>query len=87
MPEAYKLFIDGIKFRLIDLWKAENKTLFDEVHKLSSQVEELSSSLKTYKTQKHTLEGELLEIKDAIINDDKEKFEEIKKIYKNEKNH
>ncbi len=74
MPETFRLWVEKIR-------KMLTKDLAKEVHDLSHKVDLLILENSAYKAQKHKIEGELLECKDAIQNQDAEKLKILKDIY------
>jgi len=55
----------------------------NEIKSLSNKMDELLEAVSTYRMEKHNIEGEFLEMKDAIVNQDKDKMNLLKEIYKN----
>ena len=74
MPETAALWVDKIR-------KMLTKDLAKEVHELSQKVDMLIVENSNYKQEKHRLEGELLECKDAIQSEDSEKLKILKDTY------
>lgn len=62
--------------------KLETDTLIDsKLVRLEDKINNLDSKIDTYKNEKHTIEGELLQVKEAIIKNDKEVLELLKRTY------
>lgn len=74
MPETAALWFDKMR-------KILTKDLAKEVHDLSQKVDVLIVENSNYKKEKHNLEGELLDCKDAIKTNDPEKLKLLKDLY------
>lgn len=68
--------------KIIPIVKAEFKTEFDTLKK---EINDVKKSLKSYKDEKHELEGENKNLKEAILLDDPELFKDLKKTILREK--
>lgn len=69
--------------KIIPIVKAEFRTEFDSLKK---EISDIKRGLRSYKDEKHRLEGENSYLRDAIVSEDKEIFEEVKKILKRQEN-
>lgn len=79
MPKTAEIFWEHLK-------KIITKETIEEIKELKNNIKNLSENLNAYRNIKHSLEGENLEFKDAIKNDDKEKLETLRKILKDREN-
>jgi uncharacterized protein YfbU (UPF0304 family) len=74
MPKTYAIFMDGLKSKLTDFQKENQKELLDKIDELSHKVD-------AYKNEKHKIEGAYLEAQDAIKNNDLDKLKILRGIY------
>lgn len=74
MPETAALWVEKIR-------KILTKDLVQDVNSLSNKVDILIVENSKYKSEKHKIEGELVECRDAITNDDVEKLQALKEVY------
>ena len=79
MPKTAEIFWEHLK-------KIITKETIEEIKELKNNIKNLSENLNTYSNIKHSLEGENLEIKDAIKNNDNEKLEILRKILEDREN-
>ena len=79
MPKTAEIFWEHLK-------KIITKETIEEIKELKNNIKNLSENLNTYRNIKHSLEGENLEFKDAIKNNDKEKLEILRKILEDREN-
>ena len=74
MPVTASLWVEKIR-------KMLTKDVTKEVHELSAKVDKLIVENSLYKSEKHRVEGELAECKDAIQTKDEDKLRILKDHY------
>jgi hypothetical protein len=74
MPQTAALWIEKLR-------KMLTNDLVQNVNSLTSKVDILIIENSKYKSEKHRIEGELVECRDAIVNDDAEKLQALKEVY------
>jgi len=79
MPKTAALWFQ--KFRLLFV-----EDLIKDVKVLSAKVDILIVENTNYKNEKHKIQSELVECKDAIVTEDVEKLKALKEIYKEKLN-
>lgn len=81
MPKTSKFIWESIINKMRAFQAENNKQIIEEQKKMISAIDHLKKSVETYKNQKHKIEGELLEVTEAIINNDSEKLLILQNIY------
>lgn len=74
MPQTAALWVEKIN-------KIITKDLTEKVNSLNGKVDILIVENSKYKSEKHKIEGELVECRDAITNNDVEKLQALKEVY------
>ncbi len=81
MPKTAKFVWESVINKMRAFQAENNKDIIEEQKKMISAIDHLKKSVETYKNQKHKIEGELLELQDAIIHNDSEKIAILQTIY------
>lgn len=93
MPKTAKFVWEALMMKLKAFQAENNKEIISKQEEIIAKQEQmtitiakLNESVDKYKFEKHKIEGELSEAKDAILNDDKEKLAVLHDHYLEEKN-
>jgi SMC interacting uncharacterized protein involved in chromosome segregation len=74
-------FIEKLMPKLEEKIDRKFKPLRDEIKSMDRDIKQLKEIFPAYQGEKHFVEGELRQLKDAIMNEDEEALEVIRKHY------
>ena len=85
MPKTAKFIWKTIVQKMRDFQTENNKAIIEEQEKMIKSIDDLKKSVESCKNKKHKIEGELLEVSEAIINNDAEKLSILQNYYLEER--